>query len=75
MSREYKGHVKMLLIYSKYMACRAVQIGIIGRLGKIFGVGLNFFYGKTVSFRAERITTRHSERSVSGVTNLRRAND
>ena len=45
MSRICKGHVKILLIYSKHLAFQAARIGIIGRLGKIFGVGLNFFGG------------------------------
>jgi hypothetical protein len=43
MSRVCKGRVKNILIYPKYRAYGAVQIGIIGRLGKIFGVCLNFF--------------------------------
>jgi len=43
MSRLYKGHVKKTLIFSKCVACKAVSTGIIGRLGKIFSVGLNFF--------------------------------
>ena len=43
MSRICKGQVKNILIYPKYLACKVVRIGIMGRLGKIFGVGLNFF--------------------------------
>jgi hypothetical protein len=43
MSRFCKEHVKKLLIYSKYLAFEAVRTGIIGRLGKIFDIGLNFF--------------------------------
>jgi hypothetical protein len=46
MSRLCKGHMKILLIYFKYTAYGAVRIGIIGRLGKIFGAGLNFFRGR-----------------------------
>jgi len=46
MSRIYKGHVKYILIYFKYLVCGVVKTGIIGRLGKIFGVGLNFFRGR-----------------------------
>ena len=40
--KEIQRICKNILIYSKYMTHKAVGIGIIGRLGKIFGVGLNF---------------------------------
>lgn len=44
MSSVCKGHMKILLIYFKYIAYGAVRIGVIGRLDKIFGLGLNFFF-------------------------------
>jgi len=43
MSSIYKGHVKNILVYFKYLAQEAVRMGIIGRLGKIFCMRLNFF--------------------------------
>ena len=45
MSRVCKGRVKEILIFSVYLGFMAVSLGIIGRLGKIFSVGLNFYCG------------------------------
>ncbi len=52
MSRVCKGSVKEILIFSVYLGFGAASLGIIGRLGKIFSVGLNFFGGGKASFRA-----------------------
>ena len=43
MSSIYKVYVESISIYSKYSASEAVGQGIMGRLGKFFGVRLNFF--------------------------------
>ncbi len=43
MSSVCKGHVKEMLIFSEYLGFRVASLGIIGRLGKIFSVSLNFF--------------------------------
>ena len=43
MSRVCKGHVWIISIFLIDWQCQAVRQGIIGRLGKIFSVDLNFF--------------------------------
>ncbi len=43
MSSAYKGYVKNTSIYFKYSAFDTVRMGIMGRLGKIFCIRLNFF--------------------------------
>ncbi len=46
MSRICKEQVKEILMFSEYLGFRAASLGIIGRLGKIFSVSLNFFGSK-----------------------------
>ena len=45
MSRFCKEHVWKILIFLVDWRCQAVKRGIIGRLGKVFGVALSFFWG------------------------------
>ena len=74
MSRVCKGRIKIILIYSKYLACKAVRIGIIGRLGKIFGLGLNFFGIKKGSKGGKGTKAKKNiERSASNEEPLRGA--
>jgi hypothetical protein len=50
MSRIYKGYVWKISIFLIDWPCQAVRLGIIGRLGNIFGLGLNFFREQDMSF-------------------------
>jgi hypothetical protein len=43
MSSICKGHMWKISAFLVDWRCQAVKRGIIGRLGKVFGVGLNFF--------------------------------
>ena len=72
MSRFCKGHVWILSIFLVDWRCQAVRQGIIGRLGKVFGVGLNFFVAEMCRF--ERNVQPHvilneesAARRISGV--------
>jgi hypothetical protein len=62
MSRYYKECMKALLVYFKYIACGPVRIGIIGRLGKIFSVGLNFFGIEKGTKKQRRTDTKYLKR-------------
>ena len=57
MSRPCKGYVWEILIFLVEWRCQAVKRGIIGRLGKVFGVGLIFFGAEMCRF--ERNVQQH----------------